>query len=372
MRRPHARTVGPRSDPRVPALLDWFDRHRRPLPWRKRPTPYRTWVAEVLLQQTRVAQAAPYFERFITAFPSVAALAHASEQEVLKQWEGAGYYARARNLRLAARRVMLRRNGELPRRLTDLRRLPGVGPYIAAAIASLAFGEHVPALEVNGLRVVVRWTLESGDPKSSAVRQRLAKWVSTRLPRDRPGAFNEALMELGETTCLPRAPRCGECPVATWCRARQELPDPGSLPRPRGPRHRPRVVAAVAVVARNGRWLVLRRPSSGLLGGLWEFPGGKVESGESPVEACRREVREETGLRVGRLRPLGVVRHGYSHFTVRLHLFRGAVSDGRPVRTHGRPFRWVTANELRRLPIPRATLKALDLLMGPAGRVSPG
>ncbi|HEY6238833.1 MAG TPA: A/G-specific adenine glycosylase, partial [Thermoplasmata archaeon] len=199
--------------PATRALLRWFDRHRRPLPWRRDRDPYRIWVAEVLLQQTRVAQAQPYFDRFIARFPTVGSLARAPLTDVLKVWEGAGYYARARHLHAAARWVVRDGGGRLPQEVAALEELPGVGPYIARAIASLAFDVDVVALEANGLRVAARWTLERGDLRRSAVRRRLEAALSDRRSRRRPGAFNEALMELGETVCLPVAPRCGACPV---------------------------------------------------------------------------------------------------------------------------------------------------------------
>jgi A/G-specific adenine glycosylase len=349
------------DDPRVRSLLEWFPRHRRPLPWRRHRTPYRIWVAEVLLQQTRVAQATPYFERFTRRFPTVSALAHASEEQVLKEWEGAGYYARARHLHQAARQLVRDHDGELPHRSDELRKLPGVGPYIAAAVASLAFHGPDVALDANGLRVLARWTLERGDPRATAVRGRLYRWAVARRPRTRSGAFNEALMELGETVCLPSHPRCEACPIAPFCRARQELPDPGVIPARRPSRAKPLVVASVVAVARRSRWLLLRRPSTGLLGGLWEFPGGKLRPGEPPVAAARRELREETGLTAGALERLGTIRHEYSHFRVALHLFRSRSARGK-VRARGRRHRWVGWTELRRLPLPRATLKMLPSL----------
>ncbi len=350
-----------RVDPRiVPRLLDWFRQSARPLPWRRDPSPYRTWLAEVLLQQTRVAQALPYFERFTARFPTVRSLAEASEEEVLKLWEGAGYYARARNLHRGAREVVERHGGRLPRRAEELARLPGVGPYISAAIASLAFHAPLLALEANGLRVGARWTAETGDIRRPRARARVTRTLEALLPPTSAGRFNEALMELGETICLPRRPHCDQCPVAKFCHAVKELPDPGALPRSRRPTRKPTVEAAVVAVHRDGHWLVQRRPPSGLLGGLWEFPGGKLRAGESPEKAARRELEEETGLKVAALAPAGVLRHEYSHFKVRLHLFFLARADrgrwGRP----GPSRRWVTDSEFARLPRPTATIRAME------------
>ncbi|MCI4343531.1 MAG: A/G-specific adenine glycosylase [Thermoplasmata archaeon] len=351
----------------APALLAWFRTHRRPLAWRRTRDPYHIWVAEVLLQQTRVAQAEPYFERFVRRFPTVDALARASTEEVLKEWQGAGYYARARNLRAAARRVRDTFGGTLPRTVLELETLPGVGPYIARAVASLAFDVRTVALEANGLRVATRWTREEGDPRSPIVRARLRSSLEAILPSRGAGRFNEAVMELGETICLPTQPACGKCPVRFACRAGRELADPGSLPRPRRRTARPHRVAAVVVLAHGGRWLVQRRPAEGLLGGLWEFPGGQIEPGETPRDAARRELREETGIRAPPLEPLGVVRHAYSHFTVTLHVFAGTVA----VRPPGGRGRWVTPAELARLPLPKATEKAIRMLTARRGTAFP-
>jgi len=356
----------------APALLTWFERHRRPLPWRRDRDPYHVWVSEVLLQQTRVAQAAPYYERFLKTFPTVEALAAAPLERVLKAWQGAGYYARARHLHAAARVVVRERAGRLPSAVEDLERLPGIGTYIARSVAALAFDVRTVALEANGLRVAARWSREEGDLRASNVRRRLEEVLRSALGTGPPGAFHEAVMELGETICRPLLPRCSACPVTSDCRAYRELADPGSVPRPRRRSRRPHVRAAiVALTDGRRRWLVQRRAPSGLLGGLWEFPGGKIERGEPPIEAAGRELREETGGRATELEAVGVVRHAYSHFTVDLHLFRGRA--GRPLPRVRADRRWVTVSELLRLPIPKATEKALDRLLGlGSGRASRG
>jgi A/G-specific adenine glycosylase len=324
-----------------------------------------------MLQQTRVTQAAPYYERFLEEFPTISALATAPLERVLKVWQGAGYYARARHLHAAARQLARDRDGELPATVEELGRLPGVGPYIARSVAALAFGVPTVALEANGVRVAARWLLETGDVHTGEVRRRLEQALDAARGTAAPGPFHEALMELGETVCLPYLPRCKACPVRFACRAGRELEDPGSIPRRRRTRPRPLVRAAVVVLEdRRGRWLVQRRAPRGLLGGLWEFPGGKVEPGESPQRAASRELFEETGVRAGRLRSVGTVRHAYSHFSVDLHVFRGRPFPPVPRARPGR--RWVTPDELRRLAIPKATEKAVALLTYPErGRASP-
>jgi A/G-specific adenine glycosylase len=347
----------------VRKLLEWFYRTRRPLPWRRSRDPYRIWVAEVLLQQTRVAQAVPYFERFVARFPNVRALATADLEEVLKLWQGAGYYARARHLHEAARLLVRDAGGSMPRSAEELERLPGVGPYTARAVAALAFGEKVVPLDANVLRVSARWAGESRDVRRASVRSALGAGLARSLPSRDPGGFAEALMELGETVCLPREPHCERCPVSASCRAFLELDDPGSLPRRPPRRTRPHRRVAIVALRRGGRWLVQHRPADRLLGGLWEFPGGKIEGGEQAIDAARRELAEETGAETGPLRYVGIVRHGYSHFTVELHVYQGSVR--RPPRL-GRDRRWATLAEIERLPLPRATEKVLRLLRRPA------
>jgi len=352
------------------ALLRWYRLQRRPLPWRANRDPYRVWVAEVLLQQTRVAQAAPYFERFVDAFPTVDALARAPLGRVLKVWEGAGYYARAHRLLEASRRIVREHGGRLPTTVPQLEELPGVGPYIARAVAAIAFDRPEVALEANGLRVAARWTREEGDVRDRGVRARLESALLSILPSNYPGDFNEAVMELGETVCLPARPHCAECPVSFACRAYRELEDPGKLPVRVVRDRRPHMTGAVVVLSDRGRWLVQRRPPSGLLPGLWEFPGGKLEPGERAESAARRELREETGLTARDLVRIGTVRHGYSHFTVELHVF-----SGRPGKSSGGrrspDRRWVTRSEFARLAAPKATEKIVALLERRPGRASP-
>ncbi len=356
----------------VPRLVAWYRRERRPLPWRQDRDPYRVWVAEVLLQQTRVAQATPYFERFVRRFPTVGSLARSPLEPVLKAWEGAGYYARARHLHAAARLLVARHGGSLPRDVDALERLPGIGRYIARAIASIAFGVSAVALEANGRRVAARWLLEEGDVGSSAGQRRLESALAAALGKGSAGEFNEAVMELGETLCLARRPRCAACPVRSDCRAVRERTDPGSIPRRVRRKPRPHLRAALVILTGpGGRWLVQRRPPRGLLGGLWEFPGGKIRSGELPARAARRELWEETRLRVGRLKAVGTVRHAYSHFTVELHVFQGPLVGRAPPSTRTR--RWVTARGLRALPTPKATEKVVRRLApDAAGRASRG
>jgi len=340
------------------SLLRWYRRHRRPLPWRKTSDPYRIWVSEVLLQQTPVTTALRYYRSFLRRFPTLSLLARAPLRDVLKTWEGAGYYARARLMRSAARVLLRKASGHWPRQSDQLRTLPGFGPYMSCSLAALAFGERVVALDTNGRRVLSRLFLIRDPLTSRHTEVRLRDLGTALLGRASPRDFNEALMELGQRICRPNQPRCSECPLARTCLARQELPDPALLPARRGRPRRPHVRASVAIIPWRGRVLVAPRPPSGLLGGLYEFPGGKVQPGESPEEAVVREVREEVGVAPA-CPPhlLGRLEHDYSHFHVSLHVFALPVRDARRVSGVRRRWRWVTGEELRRLPLPAATRK---------------
>ncbi len=320
------------------ALLSWFRRGARDLPWRRTKDPYAVWVSEVMLQQTQVAAVIPYYERWMRRFPGVRALARARLDAVLKAWEGLGYYARARNLHRAAR--SLRR---LPRTAAGWREVPGVGEYTAAAIASIAFGERVAVFDGNVRRVLSR--LEGRDVAEAPP------------PRGRPGDYNQALMDLGQRVCVPRSPRCGECPLAGECRAHARGEE-GRWPSRKPRREVPHREAAVGIVWKGGRVYVQRRAEEGLLGGLWGCPGG--ERGRGPAyEACvRREAREEAGREVGVGRPLCTVMHRYSHFSVELHVYRCSWRRGRGGG------RWVAPGGLEGLAMPAANRKILEALRG--------
>ncbi len=331
-------------------LLAWFDAHARDLPWRRQRTPYRVWVAEVMLQQTRAETVIRYYERFLARFPTLEALAAAPLEEVLRVWEGLGYYARARHLHAAAREIVDRHGGALPSRYEDLLALPGFGPYTAGAVASIAFDQPVVALDGNGRRVLARLFAVEGDPRRAAVRRRLEDLARFLLPPDRPGPFNEALMELGATVCRPRSPRCDRCPLAEVCEARQRG-EVGRFPERSPRRSLPHYQVAAAILRRDGRVLVARRREEDFLGGLWEFPGGKQEAGET-LEAClARELREELGIEVDVGERVLVLRHAYTHFRITLHAFWCRLRKGEPRCLECAEVRWVPPADLDGLPM---------------------
>jgi len=307
-------------------LLDWYDAHKREMPWRGHPDPYAVWVSEIMLQQTQVETVRGYFQRFLDAFPSVSALAAAPPQRVLKAWEGLGYYSRARNLQRAACCVT-ERGDRLPRTTAEWAALPGVGAYTAAAIASICFGEPSPVVDGNVARVFARCLGWSDDFRKPAPRARLAAWLRPHIEASRrPGDFNQAMMDLGATVCTPRAPSCDACPLASGCLARREgrqAEFPFRPPRKPVPT---RIEAAALTRDAAGRVLVVRRPAEGLLGGLWELPGIAVEGRAPTGRDALRALRTHTGLKGIRARPLGVVVHVFSHFRQELHVYTAAVA----------------------------------------------
>jgi A/G-specific adenine glycosylase len=310
-----------------------------------------------MLQQTQVTTVKPYYERFLDRFPTVEALANASLQEVLKVWEGLGYYARARHLHAAAGQLVSANDGDLPARFDDLKALPGIGTYTAGAIASIAFGQKVPAVDGNARRVLCRVFGIQRDVTRSATKRELERLATALLPEEQPGAFNEALIELGATTCTPQAPSCGRCPVGELCWAYAEG-EQEALPVRRPRRQVPHYDVAAAVTVRDdGAVLVAQRNTDAMLGGLWEFPGGKCEDGETLAECLAREMREELGVEVAVGEPLMVVPHAYTHFRITLHAFRCRLRSGEPRCLDCAAFRWVNPQDLDGLPMSRVDRK---------------
>jgi A/G-specific adenine glycosylase len=343
-------------------LLAWYEGHRRRLPWRATRDPYRIWVSEVMLQQTQVQTALPYYRRFLKRLPSLRKLAGADPQAVLKLWEGLGYYARARNLHRAAG-ILVERSGRIPDRWEDFRALPGVGDYIAAAVLSMAFGQPYAVVDGNVKRVLARLLTIGAAINQSRSHKTFQAAADRLLDRRRPGDFNQAMMELGALVCTPKAPACDRCPLMRVCAA-QQGGTVASYPRRTAARAVPEVEIAVGVVFKNGRVLITRRPTEGLLGGLWEFPGGKLHEGERPEEACRREIKEEVHLDVSIEAPLAQVRHAYSHLRIRMHVFRCRFRAGR-VRLNGPvDYRWIQIADIDQFAFPKANHKFIPRLRG--------
>jgi A/G-specific adenine glycosylase len=345
------------EDERIPvecieSLLVWFRCAARRLPWRGERDAYRIWVSEVMLQQTRVETVAPYYRRWLERFPDLRSLAEASREEVLKLWEGLGYYGRALRLREAARRLVAGGTEVLPATAPELRRLPGVGPYIAAAVASISRGAPVAAVDGNVLRVITRLRAIETPIEAAATRQRVGRLVEGSFHGHHPGWVNQAWMELGALCCTPgAAPGCSRCPVRSWCRAEasgQVERFPVRKVRRKAPLRR----GVIFVAPRDERILLVRRGEQGLLGGLWELPNVLLD--EEPLERfCA-----DTGLEVRQV-SRGTISHAYSHFRLSCRLVLAQLEGGWRDRSPWDRHVWADREQLEGLPRPRVHLKAL-------------
>lgn len=348
-------------------LLTWYGRVRRDLPWRRTRDPYHIWVAEVMLQQTQVATVIPYYERFLARFPTVEALAAALLDEVLKLWEGLGYYARARHLHTAARTVVAKYDGQVPDAMGDLLSLPGVGPYTAGAILSMAYGQDAPALDGNVRRVLSRLFAVEEDVAQGAGQRRLWALAEELLPPGQAGDLNQALMDLGATVCTPRTPLCGACPLVEDCQAHrlgQEERFPVRRQRHPLPHYE---VAAGVVWNGDGRFLIAQRPLDGMLGGLWEFPGGTREEGETLQDCLRRELVEELDIEVAVGDLLTVVQHAYTHFRITMHAFHCQLVAGQPRALGCADWRWISLDDVPRFAFSAADHQIIAALKDPSG-----
>ncbi len=425
-------------------LLPWFAASRRDLPWRKNRTPYRVWVAEIMLQQTRVDTVIDYYRRWMKTFPSWRALARAPQSDVLKAWEGLGYYSRARNLHSAAKiitdqyagnisnawkteprtepeasRAPRMRGNEVAINANDrecfhgsgtpggkvsgigknevshakaqraqrgtadsekqslralrlcvespvraLQKMPGVGAYTAAAIASLAFNEDAAVVDGNVIRVLSRLFAYGGETKDAAGKKKMQAWADGLLVEGRAGEFNEAMMELGALVCVPVAPKCADCPLQRVCAAFAEG-EPDRYPVMKKKKKVPHiVVGAAATLNRKGEVLIAQRLEGDMLGGLWEFPGGKLEPGETIEECVARELKEELGINVEVGDLLMTVQHAYSHFTMTMHVYFTKIISGRPRPIHCADYKWVKIPELGKHAYSKADLQVVARLQG--------
>lgn len=310
-------------------LLEWYRDNARSLPWRDDPTPYHVWVSEVMLQQTRVAAVLDYYRRFMAEVPDVAALAALSEERLMKLWQGLGYYSRARNLQAAARQIMEEHGGSFPSDYQAVRALKGVGDYTAGAICSIAFGQPVPAVDGNVLRVVTRVTGDEGDITTPAMKAKVAAHLAPIIPLDDPGAFTQAMMELGATVCLPNgAPLCDTCPARSFCTARLEN-RVDMLPVKTKKKARRVEERTVWLIFHEGRVALRRRPAKGLLAGLWEYPNELSPAGDALAR---------WGIAPASLRSAGTGKHIFTHIEWRMSAL--AVEAGSPALPEG----WVWAD----------------------------
>ena len=369
-----AHRPGPPDEPARPSLplrsrvrrrlLSWFDKARRDLPWRRDRDPYRIWVSEVMLQQTTVAAVVPYFERFLSVFPTLQDLAAASEQQVLRLWEGLGYYRRARHLHRAARQLASSHDGTFPDDPDVLRELPGMGRYTIGAVLSQAFDRRLPILEANSLRVRCRLFGRADDPRRGPAQRWLWQVAEDLLPVRRVGDFNQALMELGALVCTPAAPRCGECPLAADCVARR-LGLQNAIPAKAPPPALTEVREAAVVIRRGPRVLLAQRPESATRwANMWEFPHGPLAAGESHEEGAAR-LAQETGFSVTLGQELLTLRHGVTRFRITMACFEAELAGGEFRSDFYRQGLWVVPERLPDYPVSAPQRRLAKALLAP-------
>ena len=343
-------------------LIAWYTKHARDLPWRRSRDPYRVWLSEIMLQQTQVATVRDYFERFIKALPNVQKLAAADEQQVLRLWEGLGYYRRARQLHAAAQQVVADHNGQFPTDVTKLQTLPGIGRYTAGAIASIAFDQRAPILEANTIRLLSRLIAYRDDPLKAVGQRVLWQTAEDILPKTDVARFNQALMELGSLICTPSDPRCDECPLAGLCAA-NALNLQREIPLAKARQTLTDLHEAAVVVCKNGRVLVRQCGVGERWAGLWDFPRFELDA-EGQLFA-RDEIVEKVHARTGITCALGpvlkTIKHGVTRYRITLDCYEAKYSSGRILQTCDAPIRWVPIGELADLPLSTTGRKIVRL-----------
>jgi A/G-specific adenine glycosylase len=327
-------------------LLQWFKKNQRDLPWRRTKDPYAIWISEIMLQQTQVATVIPYYEKFLKAFPTVRHLAKANLSEVLKVWEGLGYYSRARNLHRASRIISNHFSGAIPDNPKDLLNLPGIGRYTAGAILSIAYNKEAPILDGNVKRVLSRLYAIKGGPSESKTVESLWQLSESLIPKGGARLFNQALMDLGSMVCTPKDPQCSKCPLYDLCKA-YASGKPERFPSKAVKKKIPHIEAVSAVIRKDGKVFIRQRPPKGLLGGLWEFPSWRLDGRKDLKEYLRVKVKSNFGLKVKCKKPLGTFKQTYSHFKLTLQVFECQYLDG---KIRGR---WVSIQKLQSFALSR-------------------
>ena len=326
-------------------IIAWFEKHKRDLPWRHTDDPYSIWISEVMLQQTQVKTVLSYYERFLESFPTITDLSDADLEFVLKRWEGMGYYARARNLHKASGIISDKFNGRIPQDATSFRALPGAGEYITAAVLSRAFNKPLAVVDGNVRRVLARLFM-IGDPmNSSKANHSFSAHATALLDQQRPGQFNEAMMELGATVCTPQRPDCLNCPINTFCKSFAEKKQM-DFPKIAEKKRTPLLALVVSLIYKEDHFLIVRRPLDGLLGGLWELPGGQIEKNEHTADACTRRIKESMGFDIDVHEKIMQIHHAYSHFRVRIDVFRSIYKDGDIILKDHIDYRWIRLFEV--------------------------
>jgi len=345
-------------------LYDWFAGNQRALPWRREYHPYQVWIAEIMGQQTQMDRVVEYFAKWMRLFPTIEDVARAAELDILKVWEGLGYYRRARNIHKAAREIMKKHGGQLPANYQDLLSLPGIGPYTAAAIASIAYECDIPVMDANVERFFSRLVDCPLPVKEKQARQQLEQCARDLLPPGQARIFNQALMEFGALVCRPGMPHCSRCPLASLCRA-YHAGTVSARPVRKSRTEKIDIVMACCILRNNDLYYIQQRKPDDVWGGLWEFPGGRLKEGEQPEQAARRELFEETEFTASRLTPLATVVHHYTKYRVTLHGFLSTLADERtvPVLHAAVRYAWVPLANLVDFPFPAGHRKLRSIYL---------
>lgn len=343
-------------------LLDWFAANMRPLPWRKTYDPYSVWISEIMLQQTQMERGVSYFNAWMQIFPDIRSVAEANQEEILKAWEGLGYYSRARNLHAAAKRIMEDHDGVFPQDADTIRSLPGIGEYTAGAVAAIAFNQPVAAVDANVMRIFSRICDIDVPLTQKGVKTFITEAVQSLTPKESPRLFVQALMELGALVCAKK-PNCAACPLTEHCEARR-LGSADKRPKKKTPTTYSRVEMATGIIMREGCAFIQKRPPYGLWAGLWEFPGGCLETGETPEQAVLREVMEETEFAVSIREKIGVFHHAYTTSRVTMHAYFCDLDEDAsvPVLHAATESKWFTPKETAALAFPAGHRKLLEHL----------
>lgn len=338
-------------------LLGWYSKNKRDLPWRKTKDPYLIWISEIMLQQTTVKTVIPYFNTWAKRFTTIKDLALASEQDILRLWQGLGYYNRAKNIKKTA--VILYENfkGIFPQKYEVLKTLPGFGPYTTGAVLSIAFGQRIPIVDANVRRVISRILNYQGavDTKGE---QKIYHFLEGLLPLNKISAFNQGLMELGALICQNKNPQCFLCPLKNYCAAYEKGTQ--ELIPPRKIRITKKIQAVIAIIKHKNKFFIQKRPSYGLLADLWEFPGGKIKKNEKPLTALKREIKEELRSEVLKATYLFSVQHYYTQYRVHLHVFSCVLKENPPKNTFRQ---WATLKDLNKYPFPSGSAKIIQRIL---------
>lgn len=344
-------------------LLNWFNATKRDLPWRKNRSAWFTLLSEVMLQQTRVDQVLPYFDVFTKRFPTLLDFAKANQDEILLLWEGLGYYSRARNLHKTTQLIVEQFGGEIPETYDELITIKGIGPYTAAAVSSQVFNKPHAVVDGNVIRVISRLFGIQDDVTKAKTKQQIQEFAQILLDESQPGFFNEALMELGATVCTPKKPKCLECPLLSYCIAAQTLQS-DTIPYKPAKKKVPHYHIGVGVVFNQfDEVLIAKRPAEAMLGGLWEFPGGKQESGETIEDTIHREFEEEIGITIRLEKEYPPIKHAYSHFKITLHAFKALYIKGEVKAKASSETKWISVRDLDKYAFPKANRNLIGFIL---------